>query len=153
MNVYDEGEKSSLTKTSHFLTFLIGNPAKFSEDKKEKKGGLKFQDEMEKDVGKCYLTSCFKTQSKERSNETPNVCFESLPKILQETLVKMSSRSIEKVLAEDVDSDARNHVLFLTQILECFLSDSGVSNFYSQLLKNPTCQVSISLTFYTRLFV
>ena len=137
MNVYDEGKKSSLAKTSHFLTFLIGNPAKFSEDKKEKKGGLKFQDEMEKDVGKCYLTSCFKTQSKERSTETPNVSFESLPKILQETLVKMASRSVEKVLAENVDSDAKIHVLFLTQILECFSSDSGVSNFYSQLLKSP----------------
>ena len=135
--VYNDGD---LAAASHFLTFLIGNPAKLSEDKKEKKGGLKFEDEMESNADKTYLTNCFKIQSAKKNENSGNgrVGFESLPEVLRETVVRLSSRSVDQILSETVDSKSKLHVQFLTDIFECFSFDSKVSTFYSKLLSTSS---------------
>jgi hypothetical protein len=134
-SVYSDGD---LATASRFLTFLIGNPSKLSEDKKEKKGGLKFKDETETDVGKTYLTNCFKIQFRKNEGGNANVSFDSLPKVLQKTVLQLSARSVENILSETVDSLSKDHVQFLTDIFECFSFDSQVSTLYSKLPSTST---------------
>lgn len=128
-----------LDETSQFLTSLIGNSLKQIEEKKEKKGGLKFVDETEKVLEKRYLTNAFSTIHTNRGKFSgANVPFEKLPPILQKTVVDIASKSVEKVLSEAVDFDSKQHVQFLTNIFDSFSTDGDVSKFYSQLLQKST---------------
>ena len=139
MTVYKENK---FEMTSHFLTILITNPSKLgsAEEKRAKKGGLKFQDEIEEGFQKTYLTNSFNVQRKERlvSSETgSHVTFATLPLSLQQILVEVASLSTEKIISANADKTAKQHVLFLTQIFDCFATDGDIgTSFYSKLLKN-----------------
>ena len=133
LEVYNAGRLESASK---FLTGLIGNSTG-ADDKKEKKGGLKFSDESENSSGNAFLTSYFRCDASSGIADisTSNISFRKLPVILQSTIVEAASNSVQKVLSEFVNKESRLHVQFLTDIFNCFSGDADVGRFYSQLLK------------------